>query len=118
VSAEGPVLVAAVGKHGKPPENLNALVREYLAGETGEAGATTGDITDTTHRTDWSVLGQVLYRPVLLSHYVDAGFAITGIAVFAVGPEQQFSYPRDAAIQLSQLAVDMGDVTSLVVSEG
>jgi hypothetical protein len=112
------VLVAAVGRQSKPPESLNAMVRDYIAGESGEGGTTTGEVTETTHRTDWTVLGEALYRPVLLSHYVDEGFAITGLAVFAVGPEQQFSYPRDAAIQLSQLAADMGDVTSLVVSEG
>ena len=117
VSAEGPVLVAAQGRLSKPPENLNAMVRDYLAGESG-AGETTGETTETTHRTDWSSLGEALYRPVLLSHYVDEGFAITGIAVFSVGPEQAFAYPRDAAIQLSQLASDMGDVTSLVISEG
>ncbi|HKU39163.1 MAG TPA: hypothetical protein VJR89_13475, partial [Polyangiales bacterium] len=118
VSADGPVLVAAVGQHDKPPESLDVMVRDYIAGESGESGSTTGETAETTHRTDWTVLGDAFYRPVLLSHYMDEGFAITGIAVFAVSPGQQFAYPRDAAIQLSQLAADLGDVTSLIVSEG
>ena len=118
VGAEGPVLVAAVGRHSKPPQGLNGMVRDYIAAESDEDLATTPETAETTHRTDWSMQTESLYRPVLLSHYVDEGFAITGLAVFAVSPEQHFAYPRDTAIQLSQLAADMGDVTSIVVSDG
>jgi hypothetical protein len=116
LGAEGLQLVASIGVEQPPSPGLDAIVREYVLGQTQAGESTTGEDTSVA-RTDWTVIGEATYRPVLLSHYFDDGFAITGIAVFNVQSDDSFTYPRAAALLLSQLAVEMGDVTSIVVSE-
>jgi hypothetical protein len=93
------------------------MVREYVTTETQGHDASTGPATETEVRTDWTALGEAFYRPVLLSHYADTGYAITGIAVFAVSPGQRFVYPSEVAAQLSRLSVESGDVIPIVVGE-
>jgi hypothetical protein len=112
-----PHWAASLGARTTPSEALHAMVREYVAAETQGRDATTGAATETEVRTDWTAFGEAFYRPVLLSHYVDTGYAITGIAVFAVGPGQRFVYPSEVAAQLSRLAVESGDVVPMVVRE-
>jgi hypothetical protein len=66
-------------------------------------------------RTNWTTLGELIYRPVLLNHAVDDGHAITGIAVFAISPGRIFVYPGEIAAQLSRLAIELGDISSFVL---
>ena len=50
------------------------------------------------------------YLPVLLSHPVDDGTVITGVAVLVVPEDRRFTYPTRLAIELSKRAEQMGDV--------
>jgi hypothetical protein len=108
VTEDGPVWVASIGKL-EPSQALHAMAREYIEGETHGHEATTGSEIETEVRTEWTSFGEASFRPVLLSHYVDAGYAITGLAVFSVAVDQPFTYPGETAANLSRLAVENGD---------
>jgi Protein kinase domain/AAA ATPase domain len=114
VTDEGPVWVASLGKL-EPSPALHAMAREYIEGETHGHEATTGGDTglQTEVRTEWTTFGEASFRPVLLSHYVDTGYAITGLAVFAVAVDQPFTYPGETAANLSRLAVENGDAAAV-----
>jgi hypothetical protein len=112
VAEDGPICVASIGSL-EPGEALHAMVREYIAGETHGHEATTGSEIDTEIRTEWTQFGDASFRPVLLSHYTEAGYAITGLAVFALAADQPFVYPGEAAAQLSRIAVESGDATAI-----
>jgi hypothetical protein len=62
-------------------------------------------------------LGDINYRPVLLSHYNDGACVITGLAVFVIAYDRPFNYPAEVAAQISRMAQDAGDVTGMVVVE-
>jgi tRNA A-37 threonylcarbamoyl transferase component Bud32 len=117
VVGEDAVLVAGTGMTREPPEVLSQMVRDYLAAESAGDGATRGSEAPAADGAESPVHIEALYRPVLLSHSVDQGFAISGVAVFVVEPERRFPYPGEAAAQLSQLMVEVGDVTSLVIGD-
>ena len=112
VTEDGPIWVASVGVL-EPTEALFAMAREYIAGETHGHEVTTGSDVETEVRTEWTSFGEASFRPVLLSHYVDSGYAITGLAVFAVAVDQPFAYPGETAAQLSRIAVETGDATAI-----
>jgi hypothetical protein len=114
VGGATPQLVATIGGT-KPSAALQSMVHDYIAAETQGEDATTADDT-LEGRTDWSRLTDAVYRPVLLGHYLGEKFAITGLAVFAMTANQSFAYPRDAASELSRLWVELGDVTSYLVT--
>jgi tRNA A-37 threonylcarbamoyl transferase component Bud32 len=116
LSGEDPMLVAAIGCDRQAPEDLTIMVRDYLAAHTGGHGSTTGH-SEVEPGAGGRAHADALYRPVLLGHYLDQGFAITGAAVFMVEPGQPFPYPGDAAAQLSELVAAVGDVTSMVVDD-
>jgi Protein kinase domain/AAA ATPase domain len=109
-----PQLIATIGGS-KPPAAMQSIVQDYIAAETHDDEASTGD-ESVEGKTDWSRLTDAVYRPVLLGHYVGEKFAITGLAVFAMAADQAFAYPRDAAVELSRLSVEFGDVTSYLVT--
>jgi hypothetical protein len=54
---------------------------------------------------------------VLLSHYVEAGHAVTGVALLAVSPARPFVYPGEVATQISRATQEAGDVTGLIVGD-
>jgi hypothetical protein len=114
VGGPAPQLIAMIGGT-KPPPALQSMVADYIAAETQDDEASTGD-ESLEGRTDWTRLTDAVYRPVLLGHYVGEKFAITGLAVFAMAADQSFAYPRDAALELSRLSVELGDVTSYLVT--
>jgi serine/threonine-protein kinase len=114
VGGATPQLVATIGGS-KPSPGLQSIVQDYIAAETLGEDASTGDET-MEGRTDWSRLTDAVYRPVLLGHYVGEKFAITGLAVFAMTADQAFAYPQEAASELSLLSVELGDVTSYLVT--
>jgi hypothetical protein len=111
----GPTCVASLGSC-KSDETLHAMVREFILAETNKHDVTS-DMPETGGRTDWTAFGDALYRPVLLSHYVDEACVITGLAVFVVKPTQMFVYPSEAACQVSRMTRDSGDATGVVVNE-
>jgi hypothetical protein len=116
VTADGPVWVATVGEL-EPTEALHAMAREYIAGETHGHDTSTGSDLDTELRTEWTAFGEASFRPVLLSHYVDSGYAITGLAVLAVALNQPFVYPGETATHLSRMAVESGDAVAIPGSD-
>jgi hypothetical protein len=112
LTEEGPIWVASIGAI-KPTEALHAMAREYIAGETHGHEASTGSDLETGIRTEWTSFGEASFRPVLLSHYVDSGYAITGLAVFAVTVDRPFAYPGETAANLSRMAVENGDAAAI-----
>jgi hypothetical protein len=115
IRGDGPIWVASIGKR-EPDNALHALAREYLLAETQASGQITGD-SELSVVTDWTVLGEAKYRPVLLSHYIGSDCVVTGVAVFAVSNNRPFVYPGEVATQISRVAKDAGDVTGLVVED-
>jgi hypothetical protein len=118
MTEDGPVWTATVGLRATPPEALDAIVRDYIAGELAGSDAVTGDATELDIRTEWTSFGKVNYRPVLLSHYDEAGrHVITGLCVFVVASSQRFVHPTDFIAQLSRLCVELGDAEPSVVAD-
>jgi hypothetical protein len=111
-SGDGLVCAASMGAL-EPTEALHAMAREYIAGETHGHDVTTGSDVETLVRPEWTAVGDATYRPVLLSHHGDSGYAITGLAVFEVAAGQSFTYPGEAAARLSRLAVENKDATPI-----
>jgi len=110
----GPLWVATLGPH-EPSKALEAMVHEYLAGELRGHQLTTGDNAEV--HTQWSAFGEALHRPVLLSHYGEHGYVITGLAVFSVSANEAFTYPTDIAALVSRMSMEAGDVTGLIVTD-
>ncbi len=56
------------------------------------------------------------YRPILLSHDVASGLALTGVAMVATDPGTSFQYPVRLAMAVSRLV--MGDQAAVLVGVG
>jgi hypothetical protein len=98
----------------EPDPALDSMVREYVLSEL-QAGTQTTGHTGASVQTDWTVAGENTYRPVLLSHYVATGCAITGLAVLVVPPGRAFIHPGEMATQISHVMHDSNDLTELVI---
>jgi hypothetical protein len=109
---EVPMWVASVGGR-EPDESMHLIAREYVLAEVHAGELSTG-ASELTH-TVRTVMGEGVYRPVLLSHYVGSIHAITGLAIFLFAQDQPFTHPAELAAHLSRLAQESGDVTGLVV---
>jgi len=121
VAASGPVFSASLTDE-QPDPMLHAMVQDFVMAETQARAQNTGDGDAAGDRsilqTQWTSLGgDAHYRHVLLSHYNDSGYCVTGVAVFVVAPGQPFIYPGEAASQVSQLAHELGDATAILVDE-
>ncbi len=110
MTEDGPVFMASIGTL-QPNALIEAMVRDYIAGELQGHDADTDAETENDFRTEWSAFGEATYRPVLLSHYANNCHAITGLAVFGLRPGQPFVHPGETAAALSLLAVE--DMTTL-----
>ena len=118
LSANGPIVVASLGSDAPPDAMLCAMVHDFLNAETQPRAQNTGDADDRSIlKTQWAAVGDMQYRHVLLSHYEDSGYCITGAAVFAIKPGEPFTYPGETASQISRLAHELGDATAMVVHE-
>ena len=53
--------------------------------------------------------GGEIYRPMLLGHYVEEGFAIMGLAVMLLDPNNPFEFPSGAIPIISKVLLDAGD---------
>lgn len=112
---DGPRWVASLGER-RPNEALHAMVREYLSTEL-ERTAEITEASELSVQTSWTTFGETSYRPVLLSHYVEAGCTITGLAVLVVDPHNPFMHPAEIAAHISRLTQEAGDVTVLLVAQ-
>jgi hypothetical protein len=120
IDGDVPVLAASLATQAQPSAKLQAMVAEYLAAETQaqdfSTGAAVGE-SATGIGIEWNMLGGASYRPVLLSHYDDESYVVTGLAVFALSAGQRFIHPTELAALISRLAVDAGDVSAQIVSD-
>ncbi|HKU37811.1 MAG TPA: hypothetical protein VJR89_06685, partial [Polyangiales bacterium] len=112
--AEGLVWVASLDGR-QPDAALDAMVREYVAAEIHSDELTTGSGSAAGASTEWSSLGEASFRPVLLCHYVQAGYAVSGVAVFALRLGARFVYPIELASRISRSQVEAGDAVSVIV---
>ncbi len=116
VQKDGPSLSAALG--GQPfPVDLDSMVRQYLDAEIEGSG----DITVTTHdleppsetKAQWSEYREGLFRPALLGHDTEQGFAITGLAVLVLEPDAEITLSGEAIESISRSLFDAGDVATM-----
>jgi serine/threonine protein kinase len=111
-----PILAAQHGDQAPPAaidQLINARVAEEIAGAGatemvgGEAGLRAGeDVTDQ---------GETMsnYRTILLGHFADEKYIITGIAMLIMDPDKRFNYPGHTVEILSRSFVDTGDVVGV-----
>ena len=64
---------------------------------------------------EWRGDGTQRYVPVLLSHQVEHGLAIAGVAVLMVDGTSRFIYPAALATELSRLCHGAGDMSVAVI---
>jgi Protein kinase domain/AAA ATPase domain len=108
-----PKCVATLGAPA-PSQAMTAAVREYLVAALGSGDVSTGESRDTTSLSEhWNSFLESTARPVLLSHYVGDQCIITGLAVLVVESRGVFTYPAEAAAQLSRVLYEAGDVTGV-----
>jgi tetratricopeptide (TPR) repeat protein len=116
VGPEGPVLSAQAGELEASPE-LDTLVREYLQSEMERESETLEDAEPATQAEPnspaWNGPRGERLQPVLLCHNVDAGCAVTGLAVLQ--PSSKFRNPGQLATELSRAAVGAGDAQQLLL---
>jgi hypothetical protein len=123
LTSEGASCVARLGDE-QPPTSVHSMADHYL--EVHQRQSTTQTETSTpetmvdsnpgsVQQTD-SVSESGIYRLVLLSHWADAGMAVTGVAVLVVPPGTHFLYPTRLATELSKRIEQWGDVTRVIVA--
>ncbi len=116
---EGPVLSAQTGI-GQPSRDIDKMAREYLAAELDETThvTVTGMNLKSTagSSTAWTVSDNAQYRPVLLGHHSEKGYAITGLAVLLLDATGEFKMPFDVIMAVSRALCNSGDVESRIAS--
>lgn len=100
-----------------PDERIDALARGYLSSEITNENDTrvVDDATATSFTREWRGPGDVRYVPVLLSHPVKQGLAISGVAVLMIDATARFSYPGALANEFSRLCQEAGDITVAII---
>jgi hypothetical protein len=113
----GPELVAKVGEL-SAPERMAAFAREYLNAEMRDQDVRTSSmmLDSAPMISEMTGIAGERYRPVLLSHPVAGGFAITGVAIAVLKPGRRFAFPGPTAIQLSRILHEAGDVAPAIVT--
>jgi hypothetical protein len=98
------VLKARIGQT-ELSESMLASARKYLAEQCRSDELTlVADAAATEVKSQWTVNGSHVYRPVILSHEVDDTLAITGLALLRTELGGYFRHPATTATQLSRLA--------------
>jgi hypothetical protein len=118
MSGQGPSCVAQLGIRPLPGA-VSALAEDYLSAQTRECDTTTDSTAESTGQFSLQWEGgndTQVYRPVLLSHPVRTGMAITGVVVLAIPRDTHFVHPARLATELSRRIAQSGDVSSLVVA--
>jgi tRNA A-37 threonylcarbamoyl transferase component Bud32 len=105
MEAGAPALLARVGEKELPAEVIDSAL-DYLVRECRPDDLTV--LTDHTSemKSEWSTAGGELYRPVLLSHWVDGALTVTGLAVLVTGPKKPYRHPAAAAEVSSRVLSD------------
>jgi hypothetical protein len=102
-----------------PNAKIDALAHDYLKSEMNDENETriVDDVQSvvTSFTREWHGPGTDRYVPVLLSHQVDSGLAITGVAVLMVDATCRFTYPAALATELSRLCHEAGDVSIAII---
>ncbi|HEX3596275.1 MAG TPA: AAA family ATPase [Polyangiaceae bacterium] len=102
----------------EPDPKMDELVNDYMEREMHEDDETRilDDVTAITSFTrEWKGAGTGRYVPVLLSHQLEEGLAISGVAVLMVDGDCRLTYPAAIASELSRLCHDAGDVMAQIV---
>jgi hypothetical protein len=118
LTGEGPTCVAKLGEQ-IIPEVVRETARNHLAAQTEDV--------QTMTKTTWAFVPEKEpgasekpagpeYLPVLLSHPVEDGAAITGVVVLVVPEDKRFTYPTRLAIELSKRVEQIGDVSGMIVA--
>jgi len=116
VQHQCPVLCAQQGNY-EQPDNIDQLVQNFLSShteseedETDFLDETSSSSSDISEWTDHQ--GQKLY-PILLGHYTEEKFVISGLAVLLLDPSKPFKYPNDVIMSISQALTRVKDAPSL-----
>lgn len=112
------VRLAANKDSRKPPNDMDEMVRQFVAVESNESA----DVTMTSLNleskvgfgTRFAMQTGEQYRPILLAHNTDAGFGITGVAVLLLESEDKFRYPSDVVEIISRFLAESGFTNTLV----
>jgi hypothetical protein len=118
-TAHGPTLSASLTDE-VPDPLLCAMVQDFLYAETQGREQNTGESEPGERsilESQWTGFDDAQYRHVLLSHYSDSGYCVTGVAVFVVMPGQPFNHPGETATQISMLSHELGDATAILVEK-
>ncbi len=118
MQSEGPELSAQSGET-LPTLELEHLVRDFLSREIEAT-----DVTATGAPSDigplaairWSLDHGKQFRPLLLSHYANNGFVVTGLAVVNVSSEGAVIFPGKLLAAISRSLFEAGDVATVYAS--
>src|SRR5262249_14734803 len=112
-------LAAQLGVRECTPAIQN-MAEAYLAAELQESETITNSsrsLLPSRLSTRWTATLGEAYRPMLLSHAVDEGMSVSGVAVLFAPAGRHFLFPRRLAAELSRRAQDAGDITGALVAD-
>ncbi|MBN1655661.1 MAG: protein kinase [Deltaproteobacteria bacterium] len=116
VKNRAPVLVAQSGNFSLTAE-IDEMVRARFYDEvasTTEVGTQQEQsVSTSTNLTEITSTDSVKHHSVILGHYTQEGFAVTGIAVLLFDPSNRYDYPANFVTAISKVLADTGD-TSLI----
>jgi hypothetical protein len=114
---QGPELSAQIGDL-DAPDGLAAYVSEFLGTELQDHDVKTRSLEQDLDLPDIALWTSELgdrYRPLLLSHQMSGGFAVTGVAIVVETPGMLFAHPGAIVAHLSRLAADSGDASPTLI---
>jgi hypothetical protein len=114
LGATGLARVATIGNPASDPL-LEPIVNAFLDAETRKQEATS--IATKLSANESIGTGKQSYRCVVLSHYKDSRYCVTGIAAFVVKPGESFVYPAEVAAQVSAIAHELGDAAGTFIED-
>ncbi len=98
------------------PSEVHGLAAAYLQAQVEDVDSTTdAGEQRSRHSTLWQG-HEASYRPVLLSHEILGGLAVTGLAVLVASSSSTFRTPYRIATELSQQLRHLGDATGMIVA--
>jgi hypothetical protein len=105
----GKLVLAARNGPNDLPDLLAASAQAYFVDQCSSDHTTLeSDGPVESDETEWTIEGQYIYRPVVLSHAHEQLLEFTGLALLRTQPSEQFRYPATTALHLSQLTARAG----------